>query len=118
MKVFVCQACGHLLYFENVRCERCGRALGFLPDRLTISTIEPSKHGLWSALAAKGQQYRFCKNWQLGVCNWMLLTNSPEEFSAACRHNHLIPDLSRPENLELWRKLEFAKHRLFYTLLR
>ena len=38
--VFACQACGQLLYFENVRCERCSRALGFLPDGMIISAIE------------------------------------------------------------------------------
>ena len=35
----------------------------------------------------------------------------------ACRHNHLVPDLSRRGNQELWRLMEIAKHRLFYTLL-
>ena len=30
MKLFSCQGCGQLLYFENVRCENCGRALGYL----------------------------------------------------------------------------------------
>jgi len=27
------------------------------------------------------------------------------------------PDLSLPENLQRWHKVELAKHRLFYTLL-
>ena len=36
----------------------------------------------------------------------------------ACRHNRTIPDLSQPQNLARWRKIEFAKHRLFYTLLK
>ena len=30
----------------------------------------------------------------------------------------MIPDLSQPENQAHWRKIEFAKHRLFYTLLK
>src|SRR5262249_61342795 len=34
------------------------------------------------------------------------------------RHNRTIPDLANPENLAHWRKIEYAKHRLFYTLLR
>jgi hypothetical protein len=28
----------------------------------------------------------------------------------------MIPDLSLPKNLDRWRALEAAKHRLFYTL--
>ena len=30
----------------------------------------------------------------------------------------MIPDLSQAENLANWRKIEIAKHRLFYTLLK
>ena len=43
---------------------------------------------------------------------------SAEQFCAACRHNRTIPDLSQPDNLAHWRKIELAKHRLFYTLLK
>jgi hypothetical protein len=43
---------------------------------------------------------------------------SPEQFCATCRHNRVIPDLSQVKNLALWRLMEIAKHRLFYTLLR
>ncbi len=42
--------------------------------------------------------------------------NSPETHCAACRHNRIIPDLSDAENLTRWRRLETAKHHLFYTL--
>jgi hypothetical protein len=39
-------------------------------------------------------------------------------FCTACRHNRMIPDLSIPENIGHWRKIELAKHRLFYTLIK
>jgi len=118
MRVFTCQACGQLLYFENVRCENCGHALGYLPDWATISAIEPARNDAWSALGANGQHYRYCKNREFGVCNWMVPAESPETFCAACRYNQTIPDLSLPENAGRWQKLEAAKHRLLYTLLR
>ena len=117
MRVFTCQACGQLLYFENVRCERCGHPLGYLPDAMTISALEPASDR-WMALATKDREYRFCKNQEFGVCNWMVPAESDEVYCAACRYNHTIPDLTVPENVELWRKLEAAKHRLIYTLLK
>jgi hypothetical protein len=89
-----------------------------LPDRGTISALEPLPDGGWQALATKARRYRFCKNQEFGVCNWMVPARGKEEFCAACRHNQTIPDLTLPENIELWRKLEIAKHRLFYTLLK
>ena len=117
MRIFTCQDCGQLLYFENVRCEKCGHALGYLPDKQAISALEPIGGGLWRALAG-GRRYRPCQNHEFGVCNWMIRATSREAFCAACRHNRTVPDLSVPENQQLWAKIEGAKHRLFYSLLR
>ena len=43
MKLFECQHCGQPLYFENTRCESCGRNLGYLPTDATISALEEGK---------------------------------------------------------------------------
>ena len=118
MKLFSCQGCGQLLYFENVRCENCGRALGYLPDINEISALDPKEGGDWTTLAAQGVVYKFCKNYQSGVCNWMVHPDRGEEFCAACRHNRMIPDLAVAGNDVRWGKIEAAKHRLFYSLLR
>ena len=118
MKLFSCQGCGQLLYFENYRCESCGRALGYLPDINEISALDAKPDGGWTALAAQGVAYNFCRNNEQGVCNWMVPADGHEEFCAACRHNRIIPDLTVPGNGLLWGKLENAKHRLFYSLLR
>ena len=117
MKLFECQNCGQRLYFENTSCESCGLRLGYLPERETVTALE-AVDDLWRALAVPGRRYRFCANVQHNVCNWLVTSDHAEIFCAACRHNRTIPDLNSPENLEHWRKIEFAKHRLFYTLLR
>lgn len=117
MKLFECQHCGQPLYFENTRCESCGRALGYLAEVETITALEESARGLRALAEPKGR-YRYCANMQHGVCNWLVAADGPEQFCAACRHNRTIPDLSQPENLSNWRQIEIAKHRLFYTLLK
>ena len=116
MKLFECQHCGQPLYFENIRCESCGRSLGYLAAAETISALEEGKRG-FRALAERKGRYRYCANAQLGACNWLVSVESPEQFCAACRHNRMIPDLSQPDNQANWRRIELAKHRLFYTLL-
>ena len=118
MKLFSCQGCGQLLYFENVRCENCGRFLGYLPDKTEISALEPGADGLSATLVAPETAYKFCRNYEAGVCNWMVAAADEPGFCVACRHNQTIPDLSVPGNAPLWGKLEAAKHRLFYSLLR
>ncbi len=126
MDLFTCRHCGQRLYFENTRCERCGHRLGFLPDQAALAALEPFA-GAWRPILAgspvlagpDAPARRFCENAGPDVCNWMLPPGDAHgRFCAACRHNRTVPDLSRDGNLGRWRKLEDAKHRLVYTLLR
>ncbi len=117
MKLFNCQSCGTMLFFENRRCEACGHALGYLPDLAEITALEPDGDA-FKALAEPERRYRLCANAQHDVCNWLVEADAADPFCAACCHNRTIPDISNPASLERWRKLEFAKHRLFYSLIR
>lgn len=124
MKLFECQHCRQPLYFEGTRCDNCGRSLGYLPDLEVMTALEPIDQAdggdgtLWRALADPMGRYRYCANGRHAVCNWLVAAENEEPFCAACRHNRTIPDLSQPNNLANWRKIEIAKHRLFYSLLR
>ncbi len=118
MKLFECQHCGQLLYFENTRCERCGHVLGYLPDRTMLSALTAEGGDHWRPLAATDEPFRFCANAAHRACNWLVSANGRDAFCRACRLNRTIPDLDAPENLLLWQRLEAAKHRLVYGLLR
>jgi hypothetical protein len=117
MKLFKCQYCGQLLYFENHTCEKCGHRLGYIPDAGTLSALEPDGDD-WRALAIKNKAYRFCANAQFNVCNWLVEAISPDIYCTACRHNRTVPDTAIESNVVAWRKIEIAKHRLFYTLIK
>ena len=118
MRLFTCQHCGQLLYFENVTCESCGHALGYLPEQGTVSALKLAGDGTWQALAAPGRSFVPCANLAHGVCNWQLDAADSDDYCLACRHNRTVPDPAIPENLLRWRKLEVAKHRLMYTILK
>jgi hypothetical protein len=117
MKLFKCQHCGQLLYFENTKCEKCSHQLGYIPEVETLSALEPDG-GEWRALATTDKRYRFCANAQYAVCNWMIDASTPDIYCVACRHNRKVPDTSLAANLAAWRKIEIAKRRLFYTLIK
>lgn len=117
MKLFRCQSCGQVLYFENTVCERCSHRLGYLPDLATLSALQPHD-ALWQTLAQPRRTVRFCENATHEACNWLVGDDIDSAFCLACRHNRTIPDLSIEDNAFRWRKLELAKHWLFYTLLR
>ncbi len=122
MKLFNCQHCGALLFFENRTCETCGSLLGYLPAEATLTALKPDGDG-FTATAVQDRQVRLCLNAQHDACNWLVDAGHSEDFCSACRHNRTIPDISTPDSsageaIELWRKLETAKHRLFYSLIR
>ncbi len=117
MKLFECDHCGQTVYFENTRCERCGHALGYAPERTDLLALEPDGDG-WRATAVPMDRFRCCANARYEACNWLLPGDSPDTLCLACRHNRTIPDLSIAENLARFRRLQRAKHRLFYSLLR
>ncbi|AHE98734.1 zinc-binding metallopeptidase family protein [Thioalkalivibrio paradoxus] len=120
MQLYRCQSCGHRVYFENVVCTRCGHRLGFLPDRLQISALEPVGRNVFTALAATdGTRYRLCANTtDFGVCNWMVPETDDDALCASCRLNRTIPNLSVAGNKDLWQALESQKRRLVYSLIR
>ncbi len=121
MKLFSCPSCDQVVYFTNTLCERCGHALGYEPLSNRMLSLEPdSETGFWIAVGkgANGERWKYCENYQYGVCNWLLAADSPETLSLASRFNKTVPDLSDPENVALWQKIEFAKQRLLYTILR
>jgi hypothetical protein len=117
MKLFKCQVCGQVLLFENTKCEKCARRLGYLPQADLLTVIEP-RGPHWSAFGDSERSYRFCQNAEYDCCNWLVPADSPERLCIACHHNGTVLDLSQRRNIALWRKIELAKHRLFYSLLR
>jgi hypothetical protein len=101
MRLFQCEKCGEVIYFENVLCGNCSTPVGYLAEQ--------------GKMVAIGSSGRLCANAVYASCNW--IAAGDQEFCLACRHNRTIPDLSIPGNLANWQRYEQAKHRLFYTLV-
>lgn len=131
MKVFHCDHCGQLLFFENINCVRCGRALAYVPElghlmsldlRPSDTDVTSQPHGreppkLWTSPLAMGTAFKLCQNYSRhNVCNWALPEDDPNDLCRACRLTKTIPNLSRPGNDRLWYQLEVAKRRLVYTI--
>ncbi len=125
MKLFKCDHCGHPVYFENYFCVYCNASLGFDHAQMDLLALHQVK--LNGALTytrdrnenvKQSQQYKYCSNKQYNVCNWILPQNSTAVFCVACNLNRTIPNLSQPDHLARWQRIEVAKHRLVYSLLR
>jgi hypothetical protein len=124
MKTFHCQNCGHPIFFENVRCLQCGSDLAFLPDRMTMAAIERAGEKdralLWRPSRRWRKQdarYRMCHNHgAYQACNFAVPVDDPNPLCVSCRQTRTLPDLSQPDNIQRWYRIETAKRRLFYTL--
>ncbi|WP_043113957.1 zinc-binding metallopeptidase family protein [Solimonas soli] len=120
MKIFRCDHCGQLIFFENSVCTRCGRTLAFLPDRRRMAALEPLDELRWRVVTrgGRGAPYRLCRNYRTAnVCNWAIPAHEAHELCPSCRLTRTLPDLSVDGHAQAWYRLEVAKRRLLYSLI-
>jgi hypothetical protein len=72
MKVFECQKCGQLLYFDNNLCEKCGCSLGYVSDAARLLSLQDDADGHFYPVGDVQRPYRYCINAQYEVCNWLI----------------------------------------------
>ncbi|GBQ67451.1 hypothetical protein AA103196_1688 [Ameyamaea chiangmaiensis NBRC 103196] len=122
MKLFSCGRCQQVVFFDNERCGVCDLPIGYHPAGNVFITLERDEQGDGAGWRdASGQSdglFRLCGNAQHGVCNWLCDDGTDDTYCRACRHNKIIPDLTIEGNETRWEKLELAKHRMFYSLVR
>jgi hypothetical protein len=116
MKDFYCD-CGQRVFFESDSCLSCLSLLGFDPARLRmVSVAGPADSVLESR---DGERFRRCSNAAAySNCNWLLEAGEAESLCLSCRLHDVIPNLDRADNLQLWTRVEHAKRRLLYSLLK
>ena len=122
--------CGKPVFLRNSQCLNCGRQLGYDTQRRTIVAIDAGEApGDWKLSDVEsGEIFHRCSNLEApAACNWLIPggtvdhrqtpTNLAPGYCLSCSLTHTIPDQSKPENQELWRRLEIAKRRLLSQLL-
>ena len=106
MQRFTCD-CGNVLFFGSSRCLKCNGEVGYDPEANAMQRVKPD-----------GTTKRCDNGVKHGVCNWLLPADSKAALCVACRMNRTIPDLTTVRNRQLWGRMEIAKRRLLYTLMR
>jgi hypothetical protein len=118
MKLFHCEKCEHLVFFENSDCVKCGSKLAFIPSRQTMASLIDDGAPHWRSVdAASNLRVRLCANYSdRNICNWAIDPEDTNTFCVSCRLTRVTPDLSRDGAVAAWFKLEIAKRRLVYRL--
>ncbi|MCA8870106.1 MAG: putative zinc-binding metallopeptidase [Rhodobacteraceae bacterium] len=101
------------MHFGNSQCVRCSALLGYLPSRDQLLMIPADQN----PFNGSGAYLKTCANRDLIGCNW-LSESSDEELCLSCRHTTKISDISDEINLVRWARLERAKRRLFYSIIK
>ncbi len=144
MRTFRCLSCDRPINFDDGTCPHCGAVLGFIPGPGRLVSLLACDDGTWRVTPDapwdyhpgvlerlfgarsrvvepedSGERYCRCANGaQYGNCNWLVPADSDEPWCPACRTSRTIPNLARPGNLELWTRLERAKRRALFDLMR
>jgi len=118
MKLYSCAKCQNLLYFENSVCLNCGSPVGFNARKLSMVTLVAGNDKVLADISNPDETWRYCDNSAFAACNWLIPALHKTGYCIACDLNRIIPDLNNAENLDKWRRIETAKHRLVYSLLR
>jgi hypothetical protein len=118
MKLFRCDHCDNVLYFENTVCENCGHSLGYWHATNMLVSLEVEADHFHAPILPE-MKFVYCANARFGACNWLVEYNpGGDPFCRACRHNGIVPPMDSAANLANWQIIERAKKRLFYSLLR
>ena len=118
MKLYTCSNCNNLLYFENSICLYCNNTVGFDVNNLSLKTLSSNNSPVFTDLNNQQNTYKFCANATQHTCNWLIPAQQQFPFCKACELNRIIPALTSWQNIERWKRIELAKHRLIYSLFR
>jgi hypothetical protein len=117
MKLYNCTNCRTALYFENSACLNCNHAIGFEAGNFNLLALEKNQN-TWLPVNNQNENCRYCANAAYDTCNWLIPASQAGDFFIACALNRVIPELSIDKNRQKWTRIETAKHRLVYSLLR
>jgi hypothetical protein len=115
LRVFACDHCGQLIFFENSLCVRCGAPVGYLHEKRDVVALsETAEAGLVDP-ANPAEQWEHCVTSDVTGCNW-LVPHGSGSLCESCRLTRTRPaDTDAPGLAELARG-EAAKRRLLFQL--
>ena len=114
MRVFTCDSCGQLIFFENDLCLSCGSPLGYVHERRDLIALVETG----SALVGYGdpqRTWRRCATSELTDCNW-LVTPESGGLCESCVLTRTRPRDDDVEGLGEFLGAELAKRRLVFQL--
>jgi hypothetical protein len=115
MRVFTCESCGQLIFFENSRCLRCEAPLGYVHGQRDVVALTELADGRLRDLATPTGTWQRCATADLTGCNWVVPTGG-NALCASCQLTRTRPADGDAAGLTELVQSEMAKRRLIFQL--
>ncbi len=115
MRVFTCQSCGQLIFFDNSQCLRCEAPLGYVHGQRDVIAVTELADGRLVDLATPTGTWQRCATANLTGCNWLVPAGS-DALCASCQLTRTRPADGDAEGLAELVQSEMAKRRLIFQL--
>jgi len=115
MRVFTCESCGQLIFFDNNRCLRCETPLGYVHSQRDVIALTEVADGRLVDLATPTGTWQRCATSSLTGCNWLVPAGS-NALCASCQLTRTRPADGDAEGLSELTHSEMAKRRLIFQL--
>ena len=115
MRVFTCENCGQLIFFDNSRCLRCDTPLGYVHEQRDVVALRELADGRLVDLATPTGTWQRCATADLTGCNWLVPAGSTA-LCASCQLTRTRPADSDAAGLTELVQSEMAKRRLVFQL--
>jgi hypothetical protein len=115
MRVFSCDSCGQLVFFENDRCLRCAAHLGYSHQRREVIALTKISDGRLVDLARPAGTWLRCATSEMTGCNWLVAPGA-NALCESCALTRTRPDDENYEGLGEFVRGETAKRRLIFQL--
>jgi hypothetical protein len=115
VRIFTCDNCGQLVFFENSLCLSCGSQLGYAHVRRDMVALAEITDGDLSDLGHHDVTWRRCATADMTGCNWLVPAGSDSlcESCVLTRTRPVYTEHGAPPELV---QAELAKRRLIFQL--
>jgi hypothetical protein len=117
MRVFTCDNCGQLVFFENDLCLRCRSPLGYVHERQDIVALTALGDGRLVDMHTPVMSWRRCETGAQTGCNWLVPWGAGNPTHCpSCLLTRTRPGDGDLDGVAEWVAAEAAKRRLMYQL--
>jgi len=115
MRVFTCDSCGQLVFFDNSQCLRCHSPLGYVHQRRDVVSLTEVAPDHLVDTSSPVRAWQRCATQDVTGCNWLVPAGS-KALCESCTLTRTRPADDDAEGMAELLHGEMAKRRLIFQL--